>query len=124
VRVGAGEGRRGALRAEIWIGGPKPNTSCQLFLREDAVAFDASYSPAYRIDATKTHTYRVLTDVAAGKASLLIDDCNAPVLATRLGAPEGLNINRILFGDSSIGSPAIAGTSQWEFVGWSEVSAE
>ncbi|MFH1268379.1 MAG: hypothetical protein ABIK89_21880 [Planctomycetota bacterium] len=74
--------------AEIWIGGPKPNTSCQLFLREDAMASDASYSPAYRIDATKTHTYR------------------------------------ILFGDSSIGSPAIAGTSQWEFVGWSEVSAE
>ena len=110
--------------AEIWIGSPKPNMSCQMFLREDAAAFDASYSPAYRIDATKTHTYRLLTDVATSKAYLFLDDCKTPVLATRLGAPEGLNVNRILFGDSSIGSPAVAGTSQWEFVRWSEVSAE
>ena len=107
--------------AEVWVGGPKPDTSCQLFIREDAVAFDACYNPAYRVDATKPHTYRVLTDIAAAKAYLLVDDGKIPVLATPLTRAEGLNVNRILFGDSSIGSAEVAGASQWEFIRWSDV---
>ena len=107
--------------AEVWIGGPKPDTSCQLLLREDAVAFDASYDPSHQIDATKFHTYRLLTDLAAGRAYLFIDDAKTPVLATRLGAPYGYNINRVLFGDSGSASD-VAGTSEWDSIRWRDAA--
>ncbi len=104
--------------AEVWIGGPRRGTGCQLFFREDAVAFDPSYSMAHELDATAFHTYRLVTNLAAGKAYLFLDDGQSPVLAARLGDPEGLRINRILFGDSSKGSSDVSGHSQWEFVRW------
>ncbi|MBN2292574.1 MAG: exo-alpha-sialidase, partial [Pirellulales bacterium] len=104
--------------AEIWIGGRRPKTGCQLFFRENAVAFDSSYHPCHKLDATKTHTYKILTEIETGKAYLFIDNSETPVLVTYLGSPEGLDINRILFGDSSGSSATVHGQSEWEFVRW------
>ena len=106
--------------AEVWIGGPEPDTSCQLLLREDAVAFDASYDPFYRIDGTEFHTYRLFTDLAVGRAYLFVDDAKTPVLATELGAPYGYSINRVLFGDSGSASD-VDGTSEWGSIRWRDV---
>ena len=108
--------------AEVWIGGPGPNTSCQLLIREDAVAFDASYDPCHRIDCTQFHTYRLLTNVAAGRAYLFVDDSDTPVLATDLGAPYGFNIDRVLFGDSG-SADDVAGVSEWSTIRWQDVRA-
>ncbi|MEA1952431.1 MAG: sialidase family protein, partial [Planctomycetota bacterium] len=117
-----GDGVAGAhSAAEVWIGGQRPKTGCLLFFREDAVAFDPSYYPRHRLDATKMHTYKILTDLEAGKAYLFVDDAKTPVLATYLGSPEGLDMNRILFGDSSIGGTAIHGQSEWEFFCWRNI---
>ncbi|MDQ1256284.1 MAG: isoamyl acetate esterase, partial [Candidatus Hydrogenedentes bacterium] len=107
--------------AELWIGGPEPGTSALLLFREDAVAFDASYDPAFAIDAASYHTYRVLTDHARGAAYLFVDDGDTPVLATRLGAPYGYNLNRILFGDSG-SAKDVSGSSEWASVRWSDAA--
>ena len=104
--------------AELWLGGRRPKTGCQLFFREDAVSFTSSYSPCYRLDVTKTHTFKILTDIEAGKAYLFVDDGKTPVLESPLGSPEGLNTNRILFGDSSGNTATVHGQSEWEFVRW------
>lgn len=107
--------------AEIWIGGPQPNTSCVLYLREDAVSFNASYAPSFNIDATAMHTYRIWRDVPTKEALLFVDDAETPVLVSALAAPHGHNINRILFGDSG-GSAEVSGASEWAFVRWRYVN--
>jgi hypothetical protein len=117
----AGSGSHSA--AEVWIGGSGPDSGCQLFVREDAVAFDSSYLVSQQLDATAPHTYRIWTDLSAGKAYLAIDEATRPVLVTRLGACDGLNINRILVGDSS-GGPDVAGRSEWLYVSWRAVGGE
>lgn len=109
--------------AELWIGGPMPNTSCLLLFREDAVAFDASYNPAFRIDATQSHTYRVRTDLKRSRAYLFVDDGKTPVLSTYLGGPYGYDINRILFGDSG-GAKDVSGTSEWTNVLWCDIEPQ
>ncbi|MBN1346043.1 MAG: exo-alpha-sialidase [Phycisphaerae bacterium] len=108
---------------ELWIGGGRPNTSCRLLFREDAVAFDESYVHAHRLDARDWHTYRILTDLRRCRAYLFVDDGQTPVLATSLTAIEGYDINRILFGDSG-GAKTVSGTTEWKCVRWSDVSSE
>ena len=117
----AAEGNPGSA-AEVWLGGSEPDSGCQVFFREDAVAFDRSYCIAHEVDTTAFHTYRLATSLAAGKAYLFIDHAEAPVLAASLGDPEGLSINRVLFGDSSRGSSEVSGTSEWEFVRWQDLT--
>jgi len=106
--------------AELWIGGPEPNTSCSVFFREDAVAFNDAYVPSFPLEATAFHTYRVLTDRARARAYLFVDDGAAPILGTALGAPYGHNIDRILFGDSG-SAMDVSGESEWALVRWADV---
>ncbi len=103
--------------AEIWMGGPQPDTSCVLYIREDAVSFNAQYQPAVAVDAAQLHTYRVWRDLPNRKAYLFLDDAETPVLACSLEAPYGYNINRILFGDSG-GAADVSGVTDWAFVRW------
>jgi len=106
---------------EIWMGGPQPNTSCVLYIREDAASFNRNYQPAVKVDATTMHTYRIWRDVPNKKAYLFVDDAETPVLASALEAPHGHNINRILFGDSG-GAADVSGASEWAFVRWGYIS--
>lgn len=92
-----------------------------LYLREDAVSFNAGYAPAAKIDAAEMHTYRIWRDVPNKKAYLFVDDVKTPVLVSALEAPHGHNINRILFGDSG-GSAEISGAGEWAFVRWRYVN--
>ncbi|MEA3364724.1 MAG: GDSL-type esterase/lipase family protein, partial [Candidatus Hydrogenedentes bacterium] len=107
--------------AEIWMGGPQPNTTCVLYIREDAASFNPNYQPAVKLDATTMHTYRIWRDVPNKKAYLFLDDTEAPVLVSELEAPHGYNINRILFGDSG-GAADVSGASEWAFVRWGYIS--
>jgi len=109
--------------AEVWIGGPRAETGCQLFLREDAVAFEAGYLLPHQVDTTEFHTYRVWTDLTAKRAYLFLDENRTPVLATHLGSPESLDLNRILIGDSSAALD-VAGTSEWDYVSWRDVEGK
>ncbi|MFO7974282.1 MAG: GDSL-type esterase/lipase family protein [Candidatus Hydrogenedentota bacterium] len=106
--------------AEIWVGGPQPNTSCVLYLRENAVSFHANYQPSIKIKATDMHTYRIWRDVPNKKAYLFLNNHAIPVLVCNLDAPHGHNINRILFGDSG-GAADVSGVSEWAFVRWGYV---
>lgn len=108
--------------AELWIGGPQPDTSCILYIREDAVSFSAYYQPAFPVDAMAPHTYRIWRDVPNKKAYLYVDDAETPVLAGGLEAPYGYNINRILFGDSG-GAPDVSGVTEWASVRWGYIDA-
>jgi len=109
--------------AEVWIGGSAARSGCLLLFRQNAVSFNESYEPAAEIDATRFHTYRVVTKNRQGKAFLYIDDGKAPVLAAPLGENYGYTINRILFGDSG-GAKTVAGVSDWTTVRWCDVESD
>ncbi len=105
--------------AEIWLGGSAPRTGCQLFLRKDAVSFDPGYGLFHKLDATRFHTYRIWIDLRGARACLFVDDAATPVLATALNSPEGLNLNRVLFGDSSMAG-GVSGVSEWASFVWAD----
>lgn len=112
----------GGADAEVWISGSKPNTGCHLFLRRDAVAFNAHFYPKHDLDATAYHIYKIATDQASGIAYLFVDDQVNPVLAAKLQSVRGMDINRVLFGDCSMGNRDVHGASQWKWFRWGERS--
>ncbi len=114
----------GSAGTEVWIGGTKPKTGCHLFLRPDAVAFNPYFYPKASIDTTQFHVYKILTDQKKQLAYLFIDDQPHPILATKLASIRGYDINRVLFGDCSIGNRDVHGASTWKYFKWAEVGGE
>ena len=111
----------GGADAEVWISGSAPQSGCGLYLKDDAVAFNPHFYPKYELDTTKFHTYKVLTDQKKKLAYLFVDEGPHPVLATKLSTVRGYSINRVLFGDCSIGNRDVHGSSIWKWFKWAEV---
>lgn len=111
-------GSKANAAAELWVGGSNLKSGCRLLFRPDAVAFNQEFSPRFPVDASEWHEYRVLTDQRSKRAYLFVDDGKHPVLAAPLESVEGLDVNRILFGDSGSSEYDVHGSSEWDWVHW------